>query len=203
MDLAKREKQSCFIFKVDYKKAYVNVSWNNLRYIFRKMGFGAKWISWMEACVFTSSMLVLVNGGATDDFKVERWLRQRDPLSPFLFVLEMEGLMLLTETTMELGEYNSFKINEELSIDILQFADDTIIIRDSGSNNLWSIKAILRGFELISGLCLNFCKRSIFGINVSSWCMEAASSFFSCRVDMLPFKYLGIWVISSPRKMLI
>lgn len=60
------------------------------------------------------------------------------------------------DSIVELGEYNSFKINEDVSIDILQFNDDTIIIGDGSSYNLWSIKSILRGFEMIYGLRVNF-----------------------------------------------
>lgn len=44
LDMAKREKKSCLILKVDYEKEYDSVSWNYLRFSFNKMAFGEKWI---------------------------------------------------------------------------------------------------------------------------------------------------------------
>lgn len=54
LDMDKREKRSCVILKVDFKKAYDCVSWNFLRYLLTKMGFGDRWLRWMEGSVFTS-----------------------------------------------------------------------------------------------------------------------------------------------------
>lgn len=147
---------------------YDDVSWNYLRFLFCKMGFGVRWIKWMKACVFNSSMSMLVNGSVTEDFKVGKGLQQGDSLSSFLFGMVMEGLTSLMYSAVELGEYNCFKINKDASIDILQFSDDTTIIGDGSSDNLWSIKVIIRGFEMISGLCVKFCKSNIYGSNISN-----------------------------------
>lgn len=56
-------------------------------------------------------------------------------------------------------------------------------------NNLWSIKASLRGFELIFGLSVN-----IYGINLKINFMQVASSFLYCYVDRLTFKILGVQI---------
>src|SRR3954467_269510 len=71
IDMAKREKRSCLILKVDYEKAYDCVNWDNLRYVMRRMGFGDLWLKWIEATVLKSSMAIVVNGSCTRDFKVE------------------------------------------------------------------------------------------------------------------------------------
>ncbi|XP_058776599.1 uncharacterized mitochondrial protein AtMg01250-like [Vicia villosa] len=158
------------------------------------MRFGDRWMRWMEGCVFSKSLSVLVNGTTNKDFRVEKGLRQGDPLSPFLFVLAMEVLTTLVKKSKEVGEFRGFKINGEKEVDILQFADDTIILAEGETANLWSVKVILRGFELMSGSRINFHKSNLYGINVDQWFMEAASTFLSCKVGLLPFKFLGVRV---------
>jgi hypothetical protein len=53
--------------------------------------------------------------------------------------------------------FTGFKVgNTGLSVYHLQYADDTLFIGEASMENLWSLKAILRSFELASGLKVNF-----------------------------------------------
>lgn len=130
LDLAKREGTSCLVLKGDYEKAYDCVSWDILRCVMKKMGFGTRWLRWMEGVIFTSSMAIIVNGSCTEDFKVGRGLRQGGHLSPLLFVIVMEGLTRLMEKATELGEFKGYQYGENSNVDILHFADDTVIFGD-------------------------------------------------------------------------
>lgn len=81
INLVVRNKKECMLFKVDFEKAYDCVSWNFLRFMMKKMGFRSLWLKWMEACIFNSHILVLVNDSLTKDFKAGRGLRECDPLT--------------------------------------------------------------------------------------------------------------------------
>jgi hypothetical protein len=53
--------------------------------------------------------------------------------------------------------FAGFKVgNTGLYVYHLQYGDDTLFIGEASMENLWSLKAILRNFELASGLKVNF-----------------------------------------------
>lgn len=83
----------------------------------------------MDSMVLPNWMSVLVNGSATKEFAVGRGLRQGDPLSLFLFVLAAEGLSCLVKKASVIREFVGFVVGEECVVDLLQFADDTLLIR--------------------------------------------------------------------------
>lgn len=58
-----------------------------------------------------------------------------------------------------LREFIGFNILEWCNVDLLQFADDTLIIGERTWKNIWTIKDILRVFELFLGLGVNFHKK--------------------------------------------
>jgi len=168
IDEAKRSHKSCLIFKVDYEKAYDSVSWNFLLYMLKRTGFNPKWISWMEGCLKSASISVLVNGSPTAKFIPQRGLRQGDPLAPFLFNIVAEALNGLMRTALAANLYKGFTIaSSEVSISLLQYADDTIFFGEASMENVKVLKAILRTFEVVSGLKINFAKSSFgaFGMD--------------------------------------
>lgn len=100
----------------------------------------------------------------------------------------------------EKGILRGFHVNEEISFPILQFVDDTIMVCESSSENLWAIKTILRAFELVSGLRVNYFKSNLYGLNVEDHFLHAASDFLSCCIGTMPFKFLGIPVAANLRR---
>ncbi|GLT66338.1 hypothetical protein SLA2020_387060 [Shorea laevis] len=86
-----------------------------------------------------------------------------------------------------------------LAISLLQFADDTVIIGRADSENVFMVKTILRWFELMSGLRINFHKSSLYGLNVSERWVKGAAGALHCGVGEFPFIYLGMPVGGKPR----
>lgn len=75
------------------------------------------------------------------------------------------------------------------------FADDTIFLCEESWDNLRGLKTILRSFEFVTGLTVNFHKSKLIGVNV-----KAASSFLACQIEPIPFKFFGIQVGENLRR---
>jgi hypothetical protein len=197
VDWMKKTKTECFIFKVDFEKAYDSVDWGLLEYMLQRCGFCDKWITWMKACVFAGNMSVLVNGSSTRE---NMSLKQGDPLAPFLFLLVVEGFSDIMRKAENMSLFKGISIGRTppVTISQLQYANDTLCIGEASMDNLWTLKAILRGFEMASGLKVNFWKSGLIGVNVSPTFMEMENSFLNCRLGSLPFKYLGLPIGENP-----
>lgn len=59
---------------------------------------------------------------------------------------------------------------------------------------------MLRGFELVYGLKVDFYKSKLYGLNTSDHFLEGTSQFLFCYIDKLPLNFLGIMVGSNPRR---
>ena len=81
VDEAKRMKKELLMFKVDFEKAYDSVDLKCLDMVMIHMNFPTLWRKWINECIGTTKASVLVNGCPTEEFSIERGLRQGDPLS--------------------------------------------------------------------------------------------------------------------------
>ncbi|PNX58036.1 ribonuclease H [Trifolium pratense] len=106
----------------------------------------------------------------------------------------------MMKKAVDVGRFRGFKVNVNLHFQLLQFADDTIIMGEGGWENFWTIKSMLRGFELVFGLKINFVKSKLYSINVGARLLEAGASFLACNTATIPFKFLGIPVGANPRR---
>jgi hypothetical protein len=52
---------------------------------------------------------------------------------------------------------------------------------------------------MASGLKVNFFKSGLLGVNVSSEFMASTSTFLNCRLESIPFKYLGLPIGANPK----
>lgn len=201
VDFVNKTKKKCLILKVDFEKAYDSVNWSFLEYMMRRMGMDEKWRKWIKECVFKGDLSVLVNGSPTKEFTIQKGLKQGDPLAPFLFLMVAEGLTGMVNKAEEKGVYKGFKVGKhEEKVSILQYADDTLLVGEATWENLWTMKALLRCFELVSGLKVNFHKSRVIGINLEEHFLNDAAVFLNCKQGSIPFKYLGIPIGANPRK---
>lgn len=117
-----------------------------------------------------------------------------------MFLVVAEGLAGLVRKGVDAGCLKGFDVSDSLSIPLLQFADDTLFLCDGKESSVWCIKAILRSFEMVSGLKVNFAKSNVVGINIEERVIRGISHFLACNVGSVPFKFLGVPVGANPRR---
>ena len=168
------------------------------------MGLHERWIRWIRACLTSASISILVNGSPTSEFKPQRGLRQGDPLAPLLFDLVAEGLTGLMREAVSQNCFRSFLVGKhKVPVDILQYADDTVFFGEASMENVRAVKVILRSFEMVSGLRINFTKSQFGAIGqADGWCNSAAA-YLNCAMLQLPFCYLGIPIGVNPRRRVV
>lgn len=76
--------------KVDLFKAYDMVNWKFILMILKIIGIHPLFINWIKECVLTSSFSICFNGELKGFFTSSRGVRQRDLISPYLFIIVME-----------------------------------------------------------------------------------------------------------------
>ncbi|RVW27605.1 Transposon TX1 uncharacterized 149 kDa protein [Vitis vinifera] len=70
------------LLKMDIEKAFDHVKWDFPMDVMSKMGFGHRWIKWMNWCCSTTSFSILINGSPSGFFRSSRGLRQGRPSIP-------------------------------------------------------------------------------------------------------------------------
>nr|GEX83317.1 putative RNA-directed DNA polymerase, eukaryota, reverse transcriptase zinc-binding domain protein [Tanacetum cinerariifolium] len=159
------------------------------------LGFGSKWRSWVRACLYSSRASILINGSPTFEFFIKRGLRQGDPLSPFLFILVMEGLHCAMSNAVNSGLIRGIKlVSSGIVLSHLFYEDDVIITTDWNPHDIDNIIRVLHVFHLASGLKINIHKSNIFGIGVTNDEISSMTSWTGCAAGCFPFTYLGLLI---------
>ncbi|GJS31236.1 putative RNA-directed DNA polymerase, eukaryota, reverse transcriptase zinc-binding domain protein [Tanacetum coccineum] len=162
-----------------------------------KMGFRQD-LNNVVAGLISSRASILVNGSPTSEFSLKRGLRQGDPLSPFLFIIVMEGLNIMLKDGLAANLFHGIKIgSSSLHLSHLFYADDVIIFSEWNQSDMDNIIRILDVFFLASRLKININKSNLYGVGVSSAEVANMAEGTGCSSSSLPFSYLGLPIGSN------
>ncbi|XP_019150595.1 PREDICTED: uncharacterized protein LOC109147396 [Ipomoea nil] len=106
--------------------------------------------------------MLLALGSRSDPITPTRGLRQGDPLSPYLFIICMEGLSLLLQQAQSKGLIHGCRVARGTPlISHLFFADDSLLFFKANVHEATEIKNCLSLYENWSGQQVNYHKPSI------------------------------------------
>ena len=103
-------KEYYMAIKLDMSKTYDRVEWSYLESVIRRVSFTERWITLLMLCVKTISYSILVNGEPKWMIYLTRGIHQGDPLSPFLFLLCIEGLNGLINKAADKGDIKGYAL---------------------------------------------------------------------------------------------
>jgi len=123
------------IIKLDFEKAFDKTEHQAMIIIMRALGFGQKWLDWMDAIFSSGTSALLLNGIPRKSFHCKRGVRQGDPLSPLLFVTAADFLQSMINKALQMGLLRlPIPLNCSRDFPMIQYADDTLIIMEGDVN---------------------------------------------------------------------
>ena len=136
---------------------------------------------------FLGALSIVVNGFPKGFFSSSRGLRQGDPLSLFVFV--MEALSRMISAAVLGGLLEGFTVDNTF-VSHLLFADDILIFCNSMPAQLSYLRSLFLLFEAASDLKVNLTKSTFIPVkNVEQ--VDSSVCILRCGVATLSVKYLG------------
>lgn len=148
------------LMKFDMMKAYNRLQWGFVQKALFYWGFSEVVQTVILSCIETVKYSLLLNGGQVGNITPERGIWQKDPLSPFLFILCAE---VLTKTIQQNTNIQGIKIcKNALIIPHLFFADDMLLACRTDLKHAKAVRKCLYQYCEWSGQAMNLEKSQIF-----------------------------------------
>ncbi|XP_039052766.1 uncharacterized protein LOC120194567 [Hibiscus syriacus] len=151
---------------------------------------------WIGTCVTASKFYVAFNGILVGFFNGQRGLRQRDPLSPYLFVLVINVISHLLDVASREGIFKYHPKCKRISLTHLCFADDLLIFCYGSMDFVFGVKSVLEVFYGMSGLKLNAVKTELFACGMDGRTLEKICDAIDFRLGKILVRYLGVPLVT-------
>ena len=130
VDYAEKEGQDGCIISLDQEKAYDKIDHEYLWNILKEYKFPTEFVNLIKTLYSKAKTSIMVNGVIPSPIKVERGVRQGDPMSCLLYNLAIEPLAVALRASKKL---KGIKVKDHPKLIAKLFADDTLVYL--GANN--------------------------------------------------------------------
>ena len=187
LNVAKAKNQDTFACFVDFMKAFDSVHHKLLLHKLYNIGIRGNMYSMVKAMYTNATSAVQIKNFTTNWFPIETGIRQGDSLSPTLFAIFINDLAL------EIKEkHKGIKINDNLSVPILLYADDIILLASSAGELKNMLKTVYK-WCIRWRLKVNSSKTKIMHFRSKKRPLTEETFYYGeQKLDIVPsYKYLG------------
>ncbi|XP_026400442.1 uncharacterized protein LOC113296351 [Papaver somniferum] len=186
--------------KLNISQAFDTVSWSFVLEVFRRYGFSEQWCSWIFNILNSARISILLNGNPEGYFKINRGLRQGDPLSPLLFVLIEDVLSRNITKLFSEKKMNHMVTRGSFSPTHLFFADDIMIFCKGNLKSLQNLVDLLGKYQRASGQTVCRQKSKIYYGGGSLSRRTYLADYLGMSVATFSDRYLGVQIMPGSVK---
>ena len=157
MDDVNKKKMNCLILSIDFKKAFDSIDHKFIDSCLELLNFGPQFRRWVNLFFKNRETYLLMDGHLSEKISLEQGVPQGDVLSPYIFNIAVEFLLMKITHTRSIEGLTFAKYDCRAET----YADDTTIIIKRTEENLRNLIQIIQDFSLISGLHANLDKTSV------------------------------------------
>ena len=150
INICSMEQINMICVAIDFRKAFDSVNFDFMFNCLDFFNFGTRFKKMIKTCLKNRCACIITDEGFTPNFKIEQGVPQGDRLSPYLFIIAIELLLIKIEYNPNIerliipGLPNCSKLEG--------FADDITALLKASVANIQILNDILNDFGAISGL---------------------------------------------------
>ena len=181
------------LLNIDFEKAFDSVDWKFMFKVLKAFGFKQDICRWIETFYTNIKSTVIVNGQPSKWFPICRGCRQGDPISPYLFILCVEILGIMTRENKHIKGIFVNNVEHKLS----QYAEDTEFLLAGDRESFETCITVIDNFGRKSGLYMNARKTSAVWLVSKRNSVVKYMQHLGMEWNPPKFKVLGIWFTSD------
>ena len=154
------KKTNALILLIDFRKAFDSLDQEFIQTALKRLGFGKDIREWIRLFFDKREAYILLGGHLTSQIFLEQGVPQGDVVSPYIFIVIVELLLIKINYTSSITGIRFAKDEGRSET----FADDTTIFMERSEANLRNCISIISHFAKISGLACNVKKTVVVPI---------------------------------------
>lgn len=178
--------EACWFF-IDAEKVFDNINWEFMYEVIKKLDLHPNLLNAIYSIYTNQLAAIKVNNDTSRYFKIEKGMWQGCPLSPLLFIMVIEFMLI----DIRKERYIKGLKHKRFEYKIRAFMDDLVFILEDPINSIPKTIQAIQDFGEITGFYLNQSKSKLLLKNIPKNRVEQIKNLTDCEI-VNKIKYLGV-----------